>query len=285
MIGYCPSIPFSGAKVARMVRNIALHLPLVRWQKQRGFEPGEGLRHWWVPWIASGGLLAMAIAQLYTTMWGLFVDWSQWYFSPIYVALAAIAVTLTMASGRQKRLAILMMMGAGLHFLLTYAESRPSALPVAWGGGLGAYVMHPLYMNGLFFSLLFAAAAWLLGRKVLWAVAAVLPVGSLLYKGATAVAEPISKGANATIEGIESFRHSKGVLLLLSAFLLLGAGVAVQRNREKKKARLPLLPPAGPAAGESEPANAPLNAAATSLADLADHTSPPGDEPIEAKQE
>lgn len=213
-----------------------LHLALVAWQRRRGFASAGGLAQWWVPWAISMALLAMAVAQLYTAMWGLWVDWSQWYFTPIYVAIAVVAIALSLAARRWRAHAWALLVAAAVYFLITYTEALPEHMPSGWTRGVGAYILHPLYPNGVFVSVLFAAAALAVRHKALWMAAAVVPVAAGLYKLAQTLAKPVSTGSEKALDAIFASRYGKGVALLLSSFLLLGAGVLVQWHRERRKA-------------------------------------------------
>lgn len=214
---------------------VGLHVPLVAWQRKRGFGMGSLLQRWWVGWLISLALLAMAVAQLYTAMWGLWVDWSQWYFSPVYIAIAVVAVALSIAAGRGRALAWGAMGLAGLHFIITYSGIRPEHLFAGWKGGAANYVLHPLYPNGAFFCVMFAASAYFLRYRLFWLVAAVLPVTLGAYKLLAAMAVPVSTGTQGVVDSIRDSKYGKGVALLLGAFVLLGAGVALQWRREQRR--------------------------------------------------
>jgi hypothetical protein len=220
------------------------HVPLVRWQMRRGFRSPAGLRPWWTPWAVSAGLLVMAVAQLYTAMWGQSVDWSQWFFAPVYLAMAVTAVALSSAAGRRRPVAWALLAAAIAFVAITYQQPTPERFPPEWAGYVGRYLVHPLYPAAAYFMLLMAATAVTLGQYLFF-VAAVAPaliagVGKLV----SILNRPASDWSRKTFDAVADFRHSKAVGMLLGAFVLLGLGVLLQWLREREKSRRDASSPA-----------------------------------------
>jgi len=190
------------------------HLALVAWQMRRGFNgANKPLQQWWVGWFLPALLAALTIGQLYATMWGLFVEWSHWYFSPILLAGGVVCVCLSHACQRRRLEAWALMIMLICFVIAVSADPIPSQFPSQWQQGVGAYAVHPIYPAGVFLSVLLAAAGLLIQNWWLFGTAWVAPVSTVAFKATQAVWE---------------WPHGKGVALLIGAFVLLAAGALLQ---------------------------------------------------------
>ena len=200
---------------------VAGHLLLVAWQASRGWQSdGRPLGHWGAPWILSGILGALAVLQLFAMNQAYFVHWAQWYFSPIWLGVGAVAVSLSHARGRRRRLAWFVMVLAVAHASLVWPEAAPSDLPATWRSGIGAYIVHPIIPSGVFVSLLLALTGLLL-RRAWWFV--------------LASAAPGIAACTKAVQALLRLRHGKGLSLLAGAFVLLGAAAGLQWWRERRQ--------------------------------------------------
>jgi hypothetical protein len=83
---------------------VAGHMCLIRWQTRRyGNFDSRILGQWWSGWLLLVILSGLTFVQLYAVMWGLFVEWSQWYFSPICLAVGVVAVLMAYSAGHKIR--------------------------------------------------------------------------------------------------------------------------------------------------------------------------------------
>ena len=193
---------------------VALHILLVVWQARKGWLGSGGyLGKWWTPWILLGILAAMATLQLYATMRGLYVDWAQWYYSPIFLAAGAVAVALSQVTNKRHDAAWVVMGLAVIHTLVLWNVPAPKGLPIGWRSGLAVCVVHPVYSSGLFVSALWGVSALLLHRLWLYGLACLAPIVAGIVRLAHAAL---------------TLRHGKGVAMLGGAFALLGLGIALQ---------------------------------------------------------
>jgi len=211
---------------------VAGHLALVGWQKRKGWQVGgQVLQKWWGGWVLLGVLAALNVIQLYATMWGLYVNWSQWYFSPIFIAAAVIMLSLSYARGVRGQEAWVFLVFSILHIVFTSHGSIPREFPVAWSRGIGAYLVHPIYPSGALMSLLFGMAGWVLDCRWFYGLALLAPVAGGIFK--------ITKA-------MWNWRSGKGVALVIAAFVFLGAGAALQAWQVRwghKKSKKIITPP------------------------------------------
>ncbi len=197
---------------------VAGHLWLVRWQIRRTFYfDSRLLGMWYVPWLLLALLAAMALGQLYSVMWGLFVDWAQWYFSPIFLAAGFVVVALSIGTVSLRRYAWALFGLTILHALAAAHSQLPDDFPTGW---FAEYFVNPYYTGGVFIILLLAGGAMLLERW--WLLAPALAI-------------PASVGTFQSVQIIWNCRHGKGLTLLLAAFILLAVGVTLQWLQEKRQ--------------------------------------------------
>ncbi len=202
--------------------TLAMHLWLIAWQQRRGFvTPDNPLAKWWVPWVALGGQATLATLQLYAVMYGFYLDWVQWYFSPIVVAAGVVIVCLSAAWGRGHHLAWGVMGLAVLHTATVAWLPVPEGIREPCSYGLGSYLIHPLYPSGSLGCMMLLVGGLLVGQIWLAALAVVPPACLFLYEAGSAV---------------RSWRHARGVGVLVGAFGLLGCGALLQWLEERRKA-------------------------------------------------
>jgi hypothetical protein len=194
------------------------HVPLVAWQKNAGFKKGtETFNQWWVPWLMIIGWSGLAVTQLYASMWSMHVDWAQWYFSPIFLAIVLVAVILSYAAKARYREAWVLLVIALLHMLVVSTDKVPGEFPTSWLAGAGVFLAHPFYSAGIMATLIFIATGIFMRQLWFFCLAAVSPV---IY------------GLVQSFCLMWSWKHGKGMALLLSAFMLLGLGAAIQWLKE-----------------------------------------------------
>lgn len=203
----------------------ACHLPLVAWQRRRGWHgDGRPLGRWFTPWVLLGILAAVTVLQLHAVMWGLFVYWAQWYFTPIFLAGGVVAVSLGAARGRGRTAAWMFLGMAVLHAAVAWQDRVPILLPLPRPQSAAAYAVHPIYPSGAFLCLLFVGSGLLLRRLGLFSLSLV---------------PPAVDGITRTVQAMWTWPRAKGVLMLLGAFALLGAGAAVQWWQEQRRSARP----------------------------------------------
>jgi len=191
----------------------ACHLLAARWQKHKGFQTdSRPFSKWWIPWLLLAILVVLVVLQLYSAMWGLFVDWAQWYFSPIFLAIGVLAITLSHISGKRYAETWAVMGMTIMHAVLASHDGLPKEFPSVTQGVL-AYLVHPLYPSGLFVSILFALN-WILMQQ--W------------WFLCLALVAPVSAGAAKISQTLWNSRHGKGIAIVLGAFLLLVIGAGLQ---------------------------------------------------------
>ena len=204
---------------------IGLHLLLVAWQHRRGATDGDGpMQAWWAPWATTGILAALAVTQLLVSMWGQFIDWRAWYFSPIAVATGVVLVGLALSRRQRVPEAIVALVVAmiwtGACWQIARADpSLPEKLPQAWRAGAAAYLVHPALPSGVLLTALLVLAA-----------ASVRNIWLLVSSAGPAALAGLAKGVKLLL----LWRHGKGVAMLIGAFVLLGAGAMVQWLRTRR---------------------------------------------------
>ena len=187
---------------------VALHLILVL-PANRRVAPNRFLENWLILLVPA----VLVTIQLYTSMWSMDVEWAQWYFSPIYLALAILLVFLSKIYRLlQTEAWILMTFTAGLTLGLAQ-DALPRAFPQDAFGPVGTMVLHPGYLAGTFSSGLLLLGGYCLSH--------------LGYYLAGIIA-PVSWGAIQFGKFLIELRSGRGILLVLSAFALLGLGAALQ---------------------------------------------------------
>jgi len=211
---------------------VAAHVPLIGWQARRGFRHrGWPMGRWWVPWLLPGVLAAVMILQLYAVEYGLFVDCAQWYFSPIFLAVGMVAVGLGHASGKRVPEAWMVMALAVVHAATASGDPVPDDLPETWRTGAAACLVDPVRPSAVFASVMLVGLGLLLRRGWLISLAFVAPAVS---------------AATQTGQAVWTWRHGKGFAMLIGAFALLGAGVAIQWWQEHRGRWGPIAPPSDP---------------------------------------
>lgn len=208
---------------------VACHLPLIIWQSARGWRNnGRPLSRWWVPWLILGILAPLATVQIYAVMYGLYVDWAQWYFSPVFLATGVVAVSLSCACGKRAQEAWFAMAIALIHSLVASLTPIPQELSNSWLAGSFPHAVHPLFASGAFVSVVFGAAGLLIARWWLLSLAFVAPVLA---------------GIVEAVRAIHRWPHGRGICMLLGAFLLLGAGAFLQWWQQRREsANKPSIP-------------------------------------------
>ena len=152
-------------------------------------------------------------------MYGLFVGWVQWYYSPIFFAAGVVAICLAHARGRGHA-AAWMVMGLAVLYTLAFGWlPAPEGLPSWLTKGIWAYVVHPVYPNAVFLSLVLLLAALIVHLR--WLVG-------------MAMAPSVTIGLVEASQTVQGWRHGKAVGMLLGAFGLLGAGAALQWWQERR---------------------------------------------------
>lgn len=213
---------------------IMLHIPLLRWQKRVGCNADVSpLRQWWLGWFLAGTLCFLVLVQLYASMWGLYVDWAAWYFSPVGLAAAMLVICLSIVTGRQYRPAwLFLLMAIGYTLIASGAKAPPELITFMKSSGDSSwrifteaklFLLEPLYANGCFLTLLFAFAGWMVGQTWLFFFAGGLPV---------------TAGLSELAQLLMRWRHGKGTSLLLGAFVVLALAAGLQWWQEKIR-RLP----------------------------------------------
>jgi|GEM_PF-1808329 len=219
---------------------IAFHIFLVVWQRRKGWQTGQGpFSEWWVPWLLLIILTVFSITQLVVVTW-IFINWvPAWYLSPIFLACGVIAIALSYESGKRGAYAWGFMFCVLFYAALVSQIPVPRPLTYAWnlkvvhlisdpnsvsesliisiGAILAKYAIHPVYPSGIFTSLLFLLAAILLHRWWLYGLSLMGPMIAAIIKA---------------VRLILIYRMGKGILLLLAAFILLGAGAIIQWLQE-----------------------------------------------------
>ena len=202
---------------------VAGFIPLIKWQINRGWSKDDSpARLWWICWLVLAIMAILAIIQLYAVMWGMFVDWADWYFSPIFLALGIVAVSLSHSCRLRYRAAWVVMILAVLYAVVVCRDPVPRKLSMEWlMGWATTYITDPIYTSGVFVPLLFLFAWLLLGHWWMLVLALAVPFTFLMAKASRI---------------IWTWRHGKGVALLFGAFISLGFGVALQWWQERKRA-------------------------------------------------
>ncbi|MBN1765399.1 MAG: hypothetical protein JW860_09100, partial [Sedimentisphaerales bacterium] len=188
---------------------IGAHIPLVAWQIRRGRVNGPGpLGRWWTPWLVLAALAVQTIWQLYSALW-LLAQWEPWYLTPVYLALAVVALCLAEGTGKHLVPAGLLMAAAVTHAAIFYhvpvpkdvaaawtsevvhAVSDPNALSDSWMAsttqGFGNFFLHPIVPAGVYLTILFAYACLLIRRMWMLLACLTTPVGAALAKAACAL--------------------------------------------------------------------------------------------------
>jgi hypothetical protein len=197
------------------------HLALVGWQRRRGW--GDYVsphKAWWSPWLILFVLGVLFVLQLYATMWGLFVEWARWFFSPVYLAGAIGVFALCIARRAAGWFALFL---AIFYAGVVSIEPLPGQMPLSWSAP-GAIACTTVYGSAVFGSLLLAVVA-----AVLWR----------LWPLILALAGPVAAGTVKVVTWLLSLAYGVGLAILGASFLLLGAGAAVQWWRERHRALEP----------------------------------------------
>ena len=193
---------------------VAGHIALVAWQKREGWrEGGSPLDDWRAPWVLLAILGGVGVLQLLATTRALSVDWAQWYFSPVALAVGVVAVAITHARGAGMREAWILLGLAAVYAASTAGLPLPDQFPSAARAGLWAYVIHPVYPPAVLASAMMVGAAFVTRRWWMLGVAAACPVAAGVVKAVAA---------------IWSWRYAKQFLLVFGAFVLLAGGGLLQ---------------------------------------------------------
>ncbi len=230
------------------------HLLGLAWQVRQGWGPLEGrFRQWWAPWMPVAALALMGILQQPAVMRAGVVDWAGWYLSPALLAGGVWLLGLSLARGRERGPAAILLGVVILACLLMTEMDAPGELPASWQTGAWRLLTRPLLLDGLWLMALLVGAAWAAKRLYLLAAAAVPAVGFVGVQG---------------VRGLASTRHGPALTMLLGAFALLGGGAALQwytiRHPRNPAKPLPPPPPRQPqppvelqqVSAESDPPNA-----------------------------
>jgi len=228
---------------------IGLHVLLVGWQARRGLAgAADPMGRWWIPWVPLGGLAGLGVAQVFVTMWGFYMDWAAWYFTPIAVSAGVVALALSYAAGRARHLGWLAMAIAAVVAVGTLASRAPARLPETWTRAFGQHRMLPLYASGMQMTVLLVLVAAMLHRAWMLVMAGALPVLAGVAKG---------------VERLLNWTHGLGAALFLGAFALLGVGGWLQwcqgRRPPERGASGATPPPPAPSAGQGADGSGPLN--------------------------
>jgi hypothetical protein len=153
-------------------------------------------------------------------MYSFFVDWAQWYYSPIFLAAGVVVVSLAYARGRRTIAAWTAMGLAVAHALVFGRLPVPEELPNWMTQGLWRYVVHPVYPDAVFVSVCLLLAALIVHRR--WLVG-------------VAMAPSVSIGLVEVTETVQGSREGRVMGMLVGAFCLLGVGAAMQRWAEQRR--------------------------------------------------
>jgi len=203
---------------------IAGHVPLVAWQYRQGFNWNQSpFSQWWISWFLLAMLAVFAVGQLYAAFNSLYIQWAGWYFTPVGLAGGAVLVILSHACRKHCWMAWIVLLLTVVFCLTLRNDTIPDDFPAAWLTGPVAYLIHPLYPAAAFVSIIFVIGAILLRQWWLFSLAAV---------------SPLAMGITRLLQFIWQAKQGKGISLLLSAFILLGAGATLQWFQQRWHNRL-----------------------------------------------
>jgi len=208
---------------------LALHIPLVRWHVRHSkTDPNKSfLERWQMPWVVVGVLALLAVAQLYSTMWGLYVGVDFWYYGPVFLAGTALLIALAEARHFHQIAVWWFLVLTIINILIRWGADVPSELPASWREGVMSYFVHPIYPNLVWFCLLFVLMAVSLRRLFMLVFASVPILGS---------------GAVIGCRVMMKWKYGRGMAVLLGAFVVLMLGVLAQWYQVRYRPRI--TPPA-----------------------------------------
>ncbi len=205
---------------------IAAHLFLVLRQHRIGWPPtAVG------GWLVVAGLAFLATIQLYTTMWGMYIRWAQWYFSPVYLSAGVMLVCAATSARLFRPQAWLLLALAILFTACVRTDPIPADMPTNFPGGLERFLLHPYHPAALFTSFLLFACGMTLRQVPL---------------AATGLLGPITWGGAEGTRAMLYYSIGKGLACVLGAFVLLAFGAILQWWQESQ-------PPADPTSPVEEP--------------------------------
>lgn len=128
---------------------VALHLPLVAWQRRTGPIPDGGLLEWWHAWLAVGGLAGAALVGLHAWLWPTMGGENAWVFAPVYLSAGAVAVALATAL-RSRLLEAWTLLAAATVFSLWVIGDVPVRLDswLSWPGTNAALWLSAMLIAG-----------------------------------------------------------------------------------------------------------------------------------------
>ena len=207
------------------------HVYAIKFQNKAGYQENKKnyFRNWQAPWAILIIMFIFSVAQCVSVIY-VFADFSYWYFTPVFMTMAVLAVAMAHTSRRGIGYAWVLLAAVFLYMLTSAAGPiLPASYPRSMGAvpdslivtynNLGMeYLVDPFLPPLLYGSMVFALCSAVLAAWWMMIAAAVAP--TILTSAWT-------------VNYVSTCKNGKGFAMLLGAFLLLGGGVFIQWAQEK----------------------------------------------------
>ncbi len=199
---------------------IASHILLAKWQKNFTYsKPNHALHNTMNDWTILGLLCGLSLIQLYSSMWSQFIDGAIWFYSPIFLSFALVCICLSIATKKHYLTSGFILCIAVFHTMAVSQIDPPKELVkyMAYSEISIKWIDLKLTQSIYLFVLLIVS-----GLTMSQPILIILAIGI-----------PGIYGSFKFAQWSLDYKHGKGILFVIGAFITLAIGAVLQIWHEK----------------------------------------------------